>query len=78
MATGQSIDIPPRLQEFRHNKKIPSVIEKNVLAALAHYPELKETDIRFVFKQNLKGSVMAARPVFGSLLRKKRIALTTF
>ena len=72
MATRQPIDIPPELIDFRHNKTIPSVIEKNVLKALSHYPELKDTDIRFVFKQSLKGSVMAARPVFGSLLRKKK------
>lgn len=72
MAAPYSADIPPGLKGFEQNKTIPSVIEKNVLQALSHYPELKETDIRFVFKQNLKGSVMAARPVFGSLFRKKK------
>ena len=57
--------------EFRDNKKIPAIIEKNVLKALSFYPELKNTAIRFVFKKRLKGSVMQAQPLFTSLLRRR-------
>lgn len=54
------------------NKQIPSVIAQQVHAALAYYPELKETAIRFVFTPRLKRSVMAARPIVGSLFRNRR------
>ncbi len=64
-------DIPQELLAFQTNKQIPQVIAKQVLIALSHYPELKEKDIRFVFQKNLKNSVMAARPVVGSLLRNR-------
>ena len=57
--------------EFRDKKKIPAIIEKNVLKALSFYPELKNTAIRFVFKKRLKGSVMQAQPLFTSLLRRR-------
>ncbi len=57
------------LSEFRTNKKIPAVIEQNVLKALSFYPELKETAINFVFKKNIKKSVMQAQPVFTSLIK---------
>ncbi len=64
-------DIPQELLAFKANKQIPQVIEKQVLIALSHYPELKDTDIRFEFKQHLRNSVMAARPVVGTLLRHR-------
>jgi hypothetical protein len=54
------------------NKQIPAVIEKNVLKALSFYPELKNTKINFVFKTNIKTSVMQAQPVFTSLLKSRR------
>ncbi|HTE24330.1 hypothetical protein [Flavitalea sp.] len=57
--------------EFRANKKIPAIIEKNVLKALSFYPELKNTAIKFVFKKRLKGSVMQAQPFFRSLLQRR-------
>ncbi|KGE12865.1 hypothetical protein [Sphingobacterium deserti] len=53
------------------NKQIPKVMEPQILAALSHYPELKDTCVRFIFTQKLKGSIMAARPVVGSLLGPK-------
>ncbi len=56
---------------YKCNKTIPAVIEQQVLTALSHYPELKDADIRFTFTRKLKGSVMAARPVVGSLLKKR-------
>jgi hypothetical protein len=59
------------LDEYRDKKKIPAIIEKNVLKALSFYPELKNTAISFVFKKRLKGSVMQAQPLFTSLLRRR-------
>ena len=53
------------------NKQIPAIIEENVLKALSFYPELKDTHISFIFKKNIKSSVMQAQPVLKSLLNKK-------
>ncbi len=60
------------LLQFRHNKQIPAVIENNVLKALSFYPELKNTTISFIFKTNIKTSVMQAQPVFATLLGKRK------
>ena len=60
------------LRELRHNKQVPAVIEKNVLTALSFYPELNDTAIDFVFKANIKSSVMQAQPVFVSLLKQRK------
>ncbi|PPL03816.1 hypothetical protein SAMN05444682_102424 [Parapedobacter indicus] len=60
-----------KLLDYKCNKEIPAVIEKQTLIALSHYPELKNTRIRFTFSRKLKRSVMAARPVVASLLRKR-------
>jgi hypothetical protein len=64
--------LSPDLLPFRHNKQIPAVIENNVLIALSFYPELTNTPISFVFKRNIKTSVMQAQPVFTTLLRKRK------
>lgn len=61
----------PELAMFRHNKHIPKIIEQNVLMALSHYPELRNTHIRFVFKKNINGSVMQAQPVLSSLFKSR-------
>lgn len=55
-----------------HNKQIPVEIEKQVVIALAFYPELKNTAINFILKKNIKSSVMQAQPVFTSLLQNKK------
>jgi hypothetical protein len=59
---------------FRANKKIPKVIEKEVLKALSFYPELQSVSIHFVFKQNIKKSVMQAQPRIETMFygKKKR------
>lgn len=62
----------PEYLSFRHHKEIPALIEKNVLRALSFYPELKDTPISFIFKTNIKSSVMQAQPVFRTLLGKRR------
>jgi len=59
------------IDELKFNKKIPHVIEASVLKALSYYPELKNTRISFIFRKNIKGSVMQAQPLFTSLLRKR-------
>ena len=60
------------LLQFGQNKQIPAVIEKTVLKALSFYPELKNTRISFIFKTNIRSSVMQAQPVFLSLLGKRK------
>lgn len=65
--TDKETDINDHLQTFSKNKQIPKVLERHTLTALAHYPELRHTSIRFVFRY-LNKSVMAARPVVHTLL----------
>jgi hypothetical protein len=60
------------LNVFKTNKTIPKIIENEVLKALSFYPELKETCIDFVFKRNIKRSVMQAQPKIGTMLGTKR------
>ncbi|HEX7366050.1 MAG TPA: hypothetical protein VF273_03085 [Pelobium sp.] len=65
------IDADTNLLQFAQNKKIPKVIERSVLIALSHYPELQETSIEFVFKKDIKKSVMQAQPKIVTLVAKK-------
>lgn len=67
----QPTETTSELAAFGANKTIPQVISRNVLLALSFYPELINTRIRFVFKQNLRSSVMQAQPVFKTLLTNK-------
>lgn len=67
----ENSDITSELAAFERHKHIPAIIRKNVLIALACYPELIDTRINFVFKQRIKSSVMQAQPVFRSLLTSK-------
>ena len=69
MSTNEMIS--PELLQYRQNKEIPAVIEKNVLQALSYYPELKDARISFIFKTNIKTSVMQAQPVFTTLLLRR-------
>lgn len=76
MSLSQTIHTPNEATSdslsFRNNKQIPVAIEKNVLKALSFYPELKNTPINFIFKKNIKTSVMQAQPVFKTLLLKRK------
>lgn len=65
--TGTALDF----SAFRTNKNIPAVIERNVLTALSFYPELRETPISFVFKKNIRSSVMQAQPVFSTIIKRR-------
>ena len=60
------------LMQFAHNKEIPSRIGKNVLKALSFYPELKNTKISFLFRSDIRGSVMQAQPVFRTLIKNRK------
>jgi hypothetical protein len=54
---------------FYQHKTIPVVLQTEIMAALAFYPELKETPIDFVFDPNTSKSVMLSQPVAGSFFR---------
>ncbi len=62
---------PAELQAFSENKVIPDDLRKVILTALSYYPELKHANIAFVFKHNIRNSVMQAQPKFSSIFRKK-------
>ncbi|UII26006.1 hypothetical protein LVD15_22300 [Fulvivirga maritima] len=55
------------LEQFAQNKQIPEALSKEVLTALSYYPELKDTRIRFVFKDNIRKSFMQAQPLIKSM-----------
>lgn len=65
-------NIGPELLVYRHNKQIPAILEKNILTALSFYPELVNTTIHFIFKADIKTSVMQAQPVFTTLLQRRK------
>src|SRR3982751_3425479 len=69
MSTNEETSL--ELLQYRHHKIIPVAIEKNVLKALSYYPELKDARIDFIFKTNIKTSVMQAQPVFSTLLMSR-------
>lgn len=58
----------PGLAIYANNKQIPPQIERPALKALSLYPELKNKRISFIFKRNIRSSVMQAQPVFSTLL----------
>lgn len=55
--------------EFGKNKDLPAGYEEQVLVALSHFPELKNTKIRWVIKESY--TPLATSPDFGSLLKRK-------
>lgn len=54
------------------NKTIPDEILKEAMAALAHYPELKDVSIEFKFKKHLQKSFMQAQPKLTDIFKKER------
>ncbi|MAN28076.1 MULTISPECIES: hypothetical protein [Mesonia] len=54
------------------NKDIPLSIKDQVEAALAHYPELKDTPISFKFKKEIKKSTMQAQPTYASIFKGRK------
>lgn len=53
-------------------QSIPNIIKTEIETALSYYPKLKNTQIKFKFKKNIKKSTMQARPSFGSFFRSKK------
>jgi len=60
------------LDHFRENKKIPKVIENEILKALSFYPELERVPLDFVFKQDIKKSVMQAQPKIKTMFSARK------
>lgn len=54
------------------NKIIPESIKKEVLEALAFYPELYDSPIEFKFKDQIKKSTMQAQPKFSSFFKSRK------
>lgn len=55
----------------QENKSIPDTIKEEALTALSYYPELKNTAIRFKFKDRIKKSTMQAQPTWGSFFKSR-------
>lgn len=66
-----SLSMIPTQNINLENKIIPKSIEKEVLDALAFFPELHETPIEFKFKDKIKKSTMQAQPKFSSFFTTK-------
>jgi hypothetical protein len=58
-------------ESFTKNKTIPSEMQEVIVAALACYPELADTRIEFIYKEDIRKSVMQAQPKVSSLFRGK-------
>ena len=54
------------------NKYIPEIIRKEAITALRYFPELKDTEIRFQFKKDIKKSTMQAQPTWASFFKGKK------
>jgi len=54
------------------NKTIPDEIKEKVEKALSYFPSLKDIDITFQFKKNIKKTTMQAQPDFLSLLSSRK------
>ncbi|AOW19305.1 hypothetical protein [Urechidicola croceus] len=50
----------------------PQIIENEVITALSFYPELKNTQITFKFRKNIKKSTMLSQPTIKSFFRPKK------
>lgn len=54
------------------NKIFPESIKNEALKSLSFYPELKDTEIEFKYKDTIKKSTMQAQPTFGSVFKSKK------
>lgn len=57
---------------YQGNKIIPKNILDEAIIALAHYPELKNVEIEFKYKNNIKNSFMQAQPNARNLFKGKK------
>lgn len=61
------------IEQIRNAKHIiPEIIKEEATKALAYYPNLKDVEIEFRFKDDIKKSTMLAQPVFLSLLKTRK------
>ncbi len=56
----------------QENKIIPKAILEEATIALSHYPELKDVEIEFRYKSNIKNAFMQAQPKFSNLFKGKK------
>ena len=56
---------------FGKNKVIPEEMQEVILTALSFYPDLANTRIKFIYKEEIRKSVMQAQPKVSTLFRKK-------
>lgn len=56
---------------FENNKTIPADILEEAKIALSYYPELKDVEIEFRYKEDIKKSFMQAQPKFNNLFKGK-------
>ncbi|GLR15669.1 hypothetical protein [Portibacter lacus] len=54
------------------NHTIPEVLQDEINVALSYYPDLKDAEIEFRFKSDIKKSTMQARPKFGSFFKSRK------
>lgn len=68
---GNDDPISKELEAYAANKEIPDKLQEVILTALSFYPELIDTPIEFVLKDDIKKSVMQAQPKIKSIFKKK-------
>lgn len=69
--SGGGEPVSKELETYAVNKVIPDQIRDEILTALSFFPELIDTPIKFVLKDNIKKSVMQAQPRIKSIFNKK-------
>ena len=57
---------------YQANKIIPESILNEAKIALSYYPELKDVEIEFKFKEDIKKSFMQAQPKISNLFKGKK------
>ncbi|NJW51673.1 hypothetical protein HC175_01925 [Salinimicrobium sp. CDJ15-91] len=57
---------------YQNNKIIPESIFEEAKTALSFYPELKDVEIEFRYKEDIKKSFMQAQPRFSNLFKGKK------
>lgn len=68
---GGDDPVSEELEAYAVNKVIPDQIRNEILTALSFFPELTDTPIKFVLKDNIRKSVMQAQPKIKSIFNKK-------
>jgi hypothetical protein len=58
--------------KYANNKTIPDIIQDEIMIALSHFPELVDTHIDFVFREDIIKSFMQAQPRWYGIFQGKR------